>query len=148
MATIRGRVAGMLLAVLALTAGLLVTTAPAQAVDVDLHARMHATAAYPNAHGGAWYEGHHGSREFGIGISGIKKLAGKRVTVTVHGSFVGRMWVSRYGTAHLYRHSGVPRCSGGDVVRVKTRSGKLVSYGTLRHRYHHHMMYGPGMMWR
>ena len=139
MTIIRGRIAGILLAVLALTAALLVTTAPAQAVDVDLHARMHATAAYPNAHGGARYEAHHGRREFGINVSGIRRLSGKRVTVTVHGTFVGRMWVSRYGTAHLDRHRGVPRCSGGDVVRVKTRSGKLVSSGTLRHRYHHMM---------
>lgn len=143
----RGRVAGMLLAVLVLIAAPLVTTAPAHAADVDLHARMHATARYPNAHGGGWYEGHHGSREFGINISGIKKLAGKRVTVTVHGSFVGRMSVSRHGTAHLYRHARVPRCSGGDMVRVKTRSGKLVSYGSLRHR-HHHMMGHHDMMWR
>lgn len=134
---IRGRVAGALLAVLALSTGALVATAPAQAADADLHARMHSTAAYPHAHGGARYERHHGSREFAITIRGIKRLAGKRVTVTVHGAVVGRMRVPGSGKAHMYRHGGVPRCSRGDVVRVRTRTGALVSHGRLHHRHHH-----------
>ena len=71
-------------------------------------------------------------------MHGIRTLAGTRVAVTVHGDFVGRMRVSQRGYAHLFRHRGMPGCSRGDVVRVRTRSGNLVSYGSLRH--HHHMM--------
>lgn len=74
-----------------------------------------------------------------IRVGGIQKLAGKTVTVTVHGAVVGRMRVSQYGTAHLYRRAGMPRHTGGDVVRVGTRAGTLVTYGTMRHRYHRMM---------
>lgn len=100
---------------------------------------MHATSAYPDAYGGAWYEGHHGWREFGIHVRGIHTLAGATVKVSVHGAFMGSMRVSQYGTAHLYRQGAIPRCSGGDVVQVRTKAGLLVTAGTMRHR-HHHMM--------
>ena len=103
MANHRSRIAGTLLAVITLAASL--AAPPAQAADFDLHARMHATSAYPYAHGGASYDGHRGWRAFGIQVGGIQKLAGKTVTVTVHGALVGRMRVSQYGTAHLYRRA-------------------------------------------
>lgn len=35
------------------------------------------------------------------------------------------------GEAHLDKHSGVPRMSVGDVVGVRTGSGRLVSRGTF-----------------
>ena len=136
----RSHIAGVLLVLLMVALSPLTATAPAQAASIDLHARMHATSAYPDAHGGAWYEGHHGWREFDIHVRGIRKLAGKTVKVAVHGAFVGRMRVSQYGTAHLHRQTGVPKCSGGTVVRVRTKAGTLVTSGTMRHR-HHHMMW-------
>ena len=139
MTVIRSRIAGTLLAILALAAAVLVTPDPAQAADVELHARMHATAVYPNAHGGAWYEAHQGWREFGFNVRGLKKLSGKQVTLTVHGTIIGTMRVSQYGTAHLHRHTGIPLCSAGDAVAVTTSAGKLIAYGTLRHRRHHMM---------
>lgn len=117
------------LATTGLAAG--VAAAPAQAAEIDLAARMHATAGYPNARGHAEYENDHEGREFEITLAGIKALAGHRVTVRVHGDFVGKMTVNRYGRAHLDRHSGVPRMAAGNVIRVRTGSGKLVSYGTL-----------------
>jgi hypothetical protein len=112
-----------------LTAGL--ATAPAQAAEVDLAARMHPTKAYPNARGHAEYESDHDGREFEITLAGIKALAGHRVIVRAHGDLVGKMTVNRYGRAHLERHSGVPKMTAGNVIRVRTGSGKLVSYGTL-----------------
>ena len=120
------------------TAGaLLVPVAgPAQAVEVDLAARMHATAAFPNARGHADYESGHEGREFDISIAGVRALAGRRLTVRVHGDFVGRMRVSRHGRAHLERHSGVPRMRAGNVVRVRTGTGRLVTYGTLHRDAH------------
>jgi hypothetical protein len=134
----RNRVAASLFGAAAVAASVLVPAAPAQAVHVDLHAPMRATSAYPNAHGGARYEAHHGWREFELHLRGIRSLAGSRVTVTAHGSFVGKMKVTSYGTAHLRRHNSGPRMHAGDVIRVRTKSGKLVSRGTLR-RMHHHM---------
>jgi hypothetical protein len=123
-----------LLAVGSLTAAGLTTglvAAPAQAAEVDLAARMHSTNAYPNAHGHAEYESDNDGREFEISLAGVRRLAGHRVTVRVHGDIVGRMTVNQYGRAHLERNSGVPRMTAGNVVRVRTASGKLVSYGTL-----------------
>jgi hypothetical protein len=108
-----------------------VVASPAQAAEVELDARMHATSAYPNARGEAEYDAERGRREFDMSIAGVRSLAGKRLTVRVHGDFVGKMTVNRYGRAHLERHSGVPKTSVGNVVRVRTSSGKLVSYGTF-----------------
>jgi hypothetical protein len=136
----RSRIAGVLLAVSTGAATALVpVAAPAQAAGVDCYAHMNASAAYPNAHGGARYESHTDWREFEIHVAGIKKLAGKRLVVRAHGALVGRMRVSPYGRAHLYRHSDVPSMQSGDRIRVRTKSGTLVTSGTLRNM-HHHMM--------
>lgn len=126
----RKRLAGGLVAVGTTGALLVPVTAPAQAVEVDLTARMHPTAAFPNARGHAEYEAEHGDREFELSIAGVRALHGKRVIVRVHGTFVGSMVVSQYGRAHLDRHTTV-RMSVGNVVRVRTGSGRLVTYGTF-----------------
>ena len=137
----RSRIAGALLAVSTGAATALVpVAAPAQAAGVDCYAHMNASAAYPNAHGGARYESHTDGREFEIHVGGIQKLAGERLVVRVHGDPVGRMRVSQYGRAHLYRHSGVPSMQSGDRIRVRSKSGALVTFGTLRNMHHRHMM--------
>jgi hypothetical protein len=105
--------------------------APAQAAEVDLEAHMRSTAAFPNARGHAEYESDSNGREFEISIAGVRALAGHRLIVRMHGDFVGRMTVGSLGRAHLDRHSGVPRMAAGTVVRVRTGSGRLVTYGTL-----------------
>ena len=97
---------------------------------------MTSTSYCPRAHGGAWYESHSGRREFEIHVWGLKRLAGKRVTVRVHGALVGRMLVSARGGAHLDRHGGVPAMAAGNRVRV-TWSGHLASSGRLRGMHHH-----------
>ena len=133
----RSRIAGGLLAGGAVGAVLVPLAAPAQAVEVDLEARMVSTAAYPNARGHAEYEAENGAREFEIHVRGVRSLAGKLLTVRVHGDFVGRMRVGPYGRAHLERHHGVPGMAAGHVVRVRTPSGNLVTRGVLRLADHH-----------
>lgn len=144
MSTTRRKLAGGALALVTAGAGMLApTAAPAQAVYMtDLHARLHATNAYPNARGGAEYRsGYHMGREFEIWVNGIKPLAGKTVRVYVHGDFLSGMRVSHYGSAHLFRHNGVPAIRSGQSVQVRTKPGKLVTYGTFRRHRHHHMIH-------
>ena len=139
MHSFRSRVIGTLMALMISAAAAIAPTGVAQAYTMGgLHARLHPTSAYGSAHGGAWYEQHCCWREFSIHIRGIPGLAGKRVTVTVHRTVVGRMRISSSGSGHLYRRHGMPRCGSGDRVRVRTGTGVLVSYGTLRR--HPHMM--------
>ncbi|HET7067337.1 MAG TPA: hypothetical protein VFI21_07025 [Nocardioides sp.] len=105
--------------------------APVQAAEVDLETQMHSTAALPRAGGYAEYESDRSGREFEIFISGVRSLHDKRLTVRVHGTFVGKMRVDQGGRAHMDRHSGVPKMVPGNVVRVRTPGGRLVSIGTL-----------------
>lgn len=130
MVTKRG-IRGSLLAAGCAGALLVPLAAPAQAAEVDLDARMHSTAAFPNAGGFAEYESDRSGREFEVFLSGVRSLHGKRLAVRVHGALVGRMTVGAGGRAHLDRHSGVPTMSAGDVVRVRTPGGVLVSSGQL-----------------
>ena len=124
-----------LLGVAGLTAtGLAAATfaGPAQAATGhDLDARMKSTAAHPRAHGHAEYDVDRSGREFEITVQGIKGLAGHRLVVRVHGDLVGKMKVNRYGRAHLERENGVPRMVAGNVVKVRTLGGGLVSRGVL-----------------
>lgn len=113
---------------------LMATTVPAQAADVELAARLQPTTSYPQARGHADHEADHDGREFEIQLAGVRGLHGQRLTVRVHGAFVGSMVVNRYGRAHLERHAAV-RVRAGNVVRVRTDSGTLVTYGRF-HRHH------------
>ena len=138
----RSRLAGGLVALgLGATGAIVTGPASAQAADIEIFAHMRPTSSYPNAHGGARYESHPGWREFEINVRGIQKLAGKTVTVRVHGTFVGRTRVSPHGRAHLHKQSGLPSMAAGDAVRVRNKSGTLVSRGKFRSMHHH------GMMW-
>jgi len=136
MTTMRNSVAGTLLVLGAAFVSPAPLAAPAQAAELHLDARMMHTAACPNARGAAEYEAEHGRRGFEIHIRGVRALHGKLLTVRVHGTFVGRMPVGTYGRAHLERHRGAPRMAAGDRVRVRTPSGMLVTYGTLRRAAH------------
>lgn len=131
MLSTRSRVGAGLFAVGTTSALLVPMAVPAQAAQVDLEAHMVGSAAYPGAHGKADYEAEHGTRHFEVEMH-IARLHNKVVTVRVHGDFVGRMRVDSHGFAHLDKHSGVPMMAAGNVVRVRTHSGTLVSHGTLR----------------
>lgn len=97
---------------------------------VDLEAHLVRSAAFPGAHGKADYEAEHGTRHFDIEIH-VARLHNRVVTVRVHGTMVGRMRVNSHGYAYLERHSGVPTMAAGNVVRIRTLKGMLVSHGTL-----------------
>lgn len=131
MSVTRSRAIGGLLALGTASAGLVPLASPAQATEIHLTAAMRPTAAYSNAHGHTSYEAEHGTRHFELELRGVARLHGKVVTVRVHGTLVGRVRVSAEGEAHLDRRSGVPGMSVGDVVRVRTGSGRLVSQGTF-----------------
>lgn len=115
-------------------AGLLAGTMPVQAAamhDMELHAALHGSHAYPRAGGSAAYEtGDHG-RELDVHLQHAARLAGARLVIYVHGARAGTMTVSRTGTAHMDRHRGVPACRAGEPVRVRTHSGTLVVSGTF-----------------
>jgi hypothetical protein len=110
---------------------MLPTVAPAQAANFDLEAQMRPAAAFPHVRGQAEFD-HEGTfHEFEISIHHAGGLAGRIVKVRVHGEQVGSMRVHADGFAHLDRHHGVPHMSAGDVVRVRTKAGKLVSRGVF-----------------
>jgi hypothetical protein len=125
------RISGGLLAAGCAGALLVPLAVPAQAAEIDLEARMHSTTAFPNARGHAEFENENSGNEFEISIAGVRALAGTRVIVRVHGDFVGRMTVGPLGRAHMDKHSGVPSMTEGNVVRVRTGGGRLVTSGTL-----------------
>jgi hypothetical protein len=111
-------------------------TLPAQAAAqrVELQAVLHGSHAFPHATGSARFEsGNHG-RELTVTVSHIARLAGRHLTVFVHGARAGTMTVSRTGVAHLHHH-GVPACRAGQRVRVRTGTGTLVASGIFR-RHH------------
>lgn len=64
-------------------------------------------------------------REFDVRLRGIQALAGKTVRVCVDGEFFGAMRVSGYGSAYLHRHA--PAAAPGEVVRIRTQSGRTVA---------------------
>jgi len=127
----RSRVAGGLL-VLGTTGAVLVPlAAPAQAAETHLETALRRTTAFPHAHGHADFEAEHGLQHFDVELHGVRRLHGRLLTVRVHGAFVGRMRVDAEGEARLEKSSGLPHMSAGDVVRVRTASGRLVSRGSF-----------------
>ena len=130
MLSTRSRVAVSLFAVGATGALLIPMAVPAQAAGADLEGPMVGSAAFPGAHGKADYEAEHGTRHFDIELH-VARLHNKLVTVRVHGTLVGRMRTDSHGYAHLDKRSGVPTMAAGNMVRVRTTSGRLVSHGTL-----------------
>lgn len=139
------RLTGMLAA--AATAGALLTAgpSPAQAAPSGataitqttccmrhhLEATLRGSSTYPAVRGHADYRSYYRHRELSVSIWHAWRLAGRRVTVFVHGTWVGTMRVWSDGRAHMYRGWGVPRTSVGDRIRIRTRSGTLVASGTF-----------------
>jgi hypothetical protein len=99
-----------------------------------LEAGLHGSTAYPSVRGHADYMSSW-RRELDVSIWNARRLAGKTVVVYVHGTRVGTMHVWSGGSTHMNRHCGVPRCSAGTVIQIRTQSGKLVASGTF-HRHH------------
>jgi hypothetical protein len=101
---------------------------------VELHASLARSMGFPHAHGSSTFERNGSARDVDVTVSGIKGLAGHRVTVFVAGKKVGKMLVSAGGTAHrdFSTNDGqfVPHASAGSKVRVTTSGGALIASGT------------------
>ena len=110
-----------------------VVAAPAQARGTEIRASLHGAAAFPNASGSAKLKRDGGKREFEAEVEHARSLAGKRLTVFVHGTKVGTMTVGRLGRAQLNRSTQlgqrVPTVSKGNRVNVRTAVGTLVVTG-------------------
>src|SRR5512146_3509285 len=71
-----------------------------------------------HAAGHAGYQSGHGYRHLDVQVWTLRRLAGSRLVVYVHGARAGTMTVSRSGYAHLYLARGVMPCQAGQPVRV------------------------------
>ena len=110
-----------------------VVAAPAQARGTTITATLHGAAAFPNATGSAKFKKDGANREFEAQVEHVRSLAGKRLTVFVHGTRVGTMMVGGLGKAHLNRSTElgqpVPQVAAGNRVNVRTAAGALVATG-------------------
>ena len=112
-----------------------VVAAPAQARGggTTITAALHGSAGFPNATGSAKFKKDGAKREFEAQVEHVRSLAGKRVTVFVHGTRVGTIMVGGLGKAHLNRSTelgqSVPQVSAGNRVNVRTAGGALVATG-------------------
>jgi hypothetical protein len=122
----------------AVVLALAVAVPVAQAAEIDLHAVLHGTAAFPNARGSSEYERGDGGRDVKVTVTGIRKLAGKRVTFFVAGAKIGTARVSSLGRVHIERDTEhgqfVPKASAGNGVSARTATGKVIAKGI----YHRH----------
>jgi hypothetical protein len=111
-----------------------VVAAPAaQARGTVITATLHGASGFPNATGSAKFKKDGTKREFEAQVEHVRSLAGKRLTVFVHGTKVGRMRVGNLGRAQLNRSTElgqrVPQVSAGNRVNVRTAAGALVATG-------------------
>ena len=110
-----------------------VVAAPAEARGTTITAALHGSASFPNATGSAKFKKDGTTREFEAQVEHVRSLAGKRLTVFVHGTKVGTMRVGNLGRAHLNRSTelgqSVPQVSAGNRVNVRTAAGTLVATG-------------------
>ena len=108
---------------------------------VELHASLSGAKSFPHAHGSSTFERKGSVRDVDVTVSGITRLAGKRVTVFVAGKKVGKMLVSAGGTAHrdfsTEDGQAIPLATAGSKVRVRTSSGTLIASGTYQRDVDH-----------
>lgn len=112
------------------------TSSASVLANVELHAFLHPGTAFPRAHGHSEYDQEGAKRELDVTVR-VPRLAGRSVSVRVHGTLVGRVPVSAGGVAHreweTEHGDGVPTVSAGDVMRVTAPSGRLVVSGRYQH---------------
>lgn len=94
-----------------------------------LEAALRGAAGHRSARGHAGYESHW-RRHLDVSVWNTR-LAGRTLVVYVHGTWVGTMRIRRGGSGHFERSRGVPRCSAGTVISIRTRPGVLVASGTF-----------------
>lgn len=108
-------------------------SAPASS-EVDLHARLHGTTAFPRAFGHAEYERTARHRDVEVTVNNLPaRLRGHRVTVFVAGKRVGPLLVNSAGHASrewkTEHGQAVPFASAGSLCRVHASPGALIVSG-------------------
>jgi hypothetical protein len=104
----------------------------AQARGMNLQAGLRGSGAYPPVRGHSGYQSGWQGRHMQVALWNARRLAGRTLVVFVHGTRVGALRIGRGGWGGLSLGHGVPACSPGTVIRVRTRSGVLVASGTFR----------------
>lgn len=111
--------------------------APARAAaETDYFTSLKAAAQHPGARGESEYEREGAKREVEVTVSGIRRLAGHRVTVSIDGRKVGTIRVSGAGRARrdwsTSHGQSVPIARVGSTVEVRTGGGRLIASGRYR----------------
>ena len=101
-----------------------------------LEAGLHGSTAYRSVRGHAEFQSW-GRRHLEVSLWNARQLVGRTLVVYVRGTRVGTMHIWRGGSGHFSRSRGVPRCSPGTVILIRTQSGTRVASGTFRR---HQMM--------
>ena len=108
---------------------------------VELHASLSGAKSFSQAHGSSTFERNGSARDVNVTVSGISRLAGKRVTVFIAGKKVGKILVSSGGTAHRDFSTAdgefVPFASAGSKVRITTSKGTTIASGTYHRDVDH-----------
>jgi hypothetical protein len=110
---------------------------PAQAAkESDYFTYLKAAPHYAGARGDSEYEREGAKREVEVTVTGISRLAGRRVTVYINGRKVGTMRVASRGRAHrdwsTAHGQSVPSARAGSSVQVRTAGGTLIVSGRYR----------------
>jgi hypothetical protein len=103
--------------------------------EVDFHAALHGSTAFPNARGHSEYDRSSTKREVEVTVNNLPgRLRGHRVTVYVNRQKVGTMLVNSSGSASrewsTERGQFVPFAGSGSPCRVRTASNTLIVSGT------------------
>lgn len=106
---------------------------------LEAHLRGH--GAYRQARGHADYQSSW-RRHLDVSLWNARRLAGRTVFVYVRGTRAGSMHIWRGGSGHFSRGRGIPRCTAGTVISIRTKAGMLVASGTFR-RHSWMMRTGP-----
>lgn len=101
----------------------------------NLEAALHGTSAYLSVRGHADFQSSW-RRRLDVSLWNARRLAGRTLVVYVHDTRVGTIHIGRGGSGHFSRSRGVPRCSPGTVILIRTQSGTRVASGT----FHRHWM--------
>lgn len=121
--------------VVAFAAGM-AAPAGAAAAETDYFTSLKPASQFAGARGDSEYEREGTKREVEVTVTGIRRLAGHRVTVVVSGRKVGTMLVSSTGRAHrdwsTSRGQSVPSATVGSTVKVRTGGGTLIASGRYR----------------
>lgn len=102
----------------------------------DYEVQLRASATFSGAAGHADYDVEASGRELDVEVRGLRRLAGRRVVVSVSGRRLGTMRVNSRGRAErewkTSRGQRVPTVRSGTPLAVRTAGRKLILSGRFR----------------